>query len=470
MGGALNAARKDISILQQRCDLEVANKEEMEYRLGDLQLELDQANELCNDTKQSCFDDIDTLKKELEGKETQLQISAEEVKSMKGFQKQTEEQMNYLNEYITTIKTSMEDGSIEYEGIVKEVESLKEKLNQERKSHTNQLSMLQQCLDLAIADRQESESHVEQLLLDLKQNSEHHQHTKQVHHEMLLEKDDELTIKNEAMTSLRKIQIQIKEEMDNLKNSHIKNTTSVSNSMNEYVKDAKKFAKEIVFLKKMIQQGKIELGKEMKSHIEEINKLEQHLKSITVEKDDSESRLSFLQLELNQINNKYDDEKYVQNNKIESLTESLKEKNNELRISVEELSSIKEEMRNGNDKAVIISNRMEDCIEDKKKFGQKIVSLEEALGRAEIELKKEKKYHATEVEDINSSMIKQGKIELGKEMKSHIEEINKLEQHLKSITVEKDDSESRLSLLQLELNQTNNKYDDEKYVQNNKIE
>merc|ERR1712238_457765 len=112
MGGALNAARKDISILQQRCDLEVANKEEMEYRLGDLQLELDQANELCNDTKQSYFDDIDTLKKEL-----------------------------------------------------------KEKLNQERKSHTNQLSMLQQCLDLAIADRQESESHVEQLLLDLKQNS-----------------------------------------------------------------------------------------------------------------------------------------------------------------------------------------------------------------------------------------------------------------------------------------------------------
>merc|ERR1712238_407360 len=315
-----------------------------------------------------------------------------------------------------------------------------------------------------------SESHVEQLLLDLKQNSEHHQHTKQVHHEMLLEKDDELTIKNEAMTSLRKIQIQIKEEMDNLKNSHIKNTTSVSNSMNEYVKDAKKFAKEIVFLKKMIQQGKIELGKEMKSHIEEINKLEQHLKSITVEKDDSESRLSFLQLELSQTNNKYDDEKYVQNNKIESLTESLKEKNNELRISVEELSSIKEEMRNGNDKAVIISNRMDDCIEDKKKFGQKIVSLEEALGRAEIELKKEKKYHATEVEDINSSMIKQGKIELGKEMKSHIEEINKLEQHLKSITVEKDDSESRLSLLQLELNQTNNKYDDEKYVQNNKIE
>merc|ERR1712238_325526 len=158
-----------------------------------------------------------------------------------------------------------------------------------------------------------------------------------------------------------------------------------------------------------------------------------------------------------------------QNNKIESLTESLKEKNNELRISVEELSSIKEEMRNGNDKAVIISNRMEDCIEDKKKFGQKIVSLEEALGRAEIELKKEKKYHATEVEDINSS-IKQGKIELGKEMKSHIEEINKLEQHLKSITVEKDDSESRLSFLQLELSQTNNKYDDEKYVQNNKIE
>merc|ERR1712238_334190 len=422
--GALNAARKDISILQQRCDLEVANKEEMEYRLGDLQLELDQANELCNDTKQSYFDDIDTLKKELEGKETQLQISAEEVKSMKGFQKQTEEQMNYLNEYITTIKTSMEDGSIEYEGIVKEVESLKEKLNQERKSHTNQLSMLQQCLDLAIADRQESESHVEQLLLDLKQNSEHHQHTKQVHHEKLLEKDDELTIKNEAMTSL----------------------------------------------KKMIQQGKIELGKEMKSHIEEINKLEQLLKSITVEKDDSESRLSFLQLELNQTNNKYDDEKYVQSNKIESLTESLKEKNNELRISVEELSSIKEEMRNGNDKAVIISNRMDDCIEDKKKFGQKIVSLEEALGRAEIELKKEKKYHATEVEDINSSMIKQGKIELGKEMKSHIEEINKLEQHLKSITVEKDDSESRLSLLQLELNQTNNKYDDEKYVQNNKIE
>merc|ERR1712238_180089 len=450
MGGALNAARKDISILQQRCDLEVANKEEMEYRLGDLQLKLDQANELCNDTKQSYFDDIDTLKKELEGKETQLQISAEEVKSMKGFQKQTEEQMNYLNEYITTIKTSMEDGSIEYEGIVKEVESLKEKLNQERKSHTNQLSMLQQCLDLAIADRQESESHVEQLLLDLKQNSEHHQHTKQVHHEKLLEKDDELTIKNEAMTSLRKIQIQIKEEMDNLKNSHIKNTTSVSNSMN--------------------QQGKIELGKEMKSHIEEINKLEQHLKSITVEKDDSESRLSLLQLELNHTNNKYDDEKYVQNNKIESLTESLKEKNNELRISVEELSSIKEEMRNGNDKAVIISNRMEDCIEDKKKFGQKIVSLEEALGRAEIELKKEKKYHATEVEDINSSMIKQGKIELGKEMKSHIEEINKLEQHLKSITVEKDDSESRLSLLQLELNHTNNKYDDEKYVQNNKIE
>merc|ERR1712238_605257 len=107
MGGALNAARKDISILQQRCDLEVANKEEMEYRLGDLQLELDQANELCNDTKQSYFDDIDTLKKELEGKETQLQISAEEVKS------------------------------------------LKENLNQERKSRTNQLSMLQQCLDLA---------------------------------------------------------------------------------------------------------------------------------------------------------------------------------------------------------------------------------------------------------------------------------------------------------------------------------
>merc|ERR1711957_30095 len=99
-----------------------------------------------------------------------------------------------------------------------------------------------------------------------------------------------------------------------------------------------------------------------------------------------------------------DDEKYVQNNKIESLTESLKEKNNELRISVEELSSIKEEMRNGNDKAVIISNRMEDCIEDKKKFGQKIVSLEEALGRAEIELKKEKKYHATEVEDINKAI------------------------------------------------------------------
>ena len=402
--GALNAARKDISILQQRCDLEVANKEEMEYRLGDLQLKLDQANELCNDTKQSYFDDIDTFKKELEGKETQLQISAEEVKSMKGFQKQTEEQMNYLNEYITTIKTSMEDGSIEYEGIVKEVESLKEKLNQERKSHTNQLSMLQQCLDLAIADRQESESHVEQLLLDLKQNREHHQHTKQVHHEKLLEKDEELTIKNEAMTSLRKIQIQIKEEMDNLKNSHIKNTTSVSNSMNEYVKDAKKIAKEIVFLKKMIQQGKIELGEEMKSHIEEINKLEQHLKSITVEKDDSESRLSLLQLELNQTNNKYDDEKYVQNNKIESLTESLKEKNNELRISVEELSSIKEEMRNGNDKAVIISNRMEDCIEDKKKFGQKIVSLEEALGRAEIELKKEKKYHATEVEDINKAI------------------------------------------------------------------
>merc|ERR1711957_889984 len=95
-------------------------------------------------------------------------------------------------------------------------------------------------------------------------------------------------------------------------------------------------------------------------------------------------------------------------------------------------------MRNGNDKAVIISNRMEDCIEDKKKFGQKIVSLEEALGRAEIELKKEKKYHATAMEDINSSMIKQGRIELGKEMKSHIEEINK--------------------------------YNDEKYVQNNKIE
>merc|ERR1711957_378799 len=139
----------------------------------------------------------------------------------------------------------------------------------------------------------------------------------------------------------------------------------------ELKKEKKYHATEVEDINSSIKQGKIELGKEMKSHIEEINKLEQHLKSITVEKDDSESRLSLLQLELNQINNKYDDEKYVQNNKIESLTESLKEKNNELRISVEELSSIKEEMRNGNGKAVIISNRMEDCIEDKKKLGQK---------------------------------------------------------------------------------------------------
>ena len=46
---------------------------------------------------------------------------------------------------------------------------------------------------------------------------------------------------------------------------------------------------------------------------------------------------------------------------------------------------------------------MEDCIKDKKIFGQKIVSLEKDLRRAEIELKKEKKYHATEVEDINKS-------------------------------------------------------------------
>jgi len=111
--------------------------------------------------------------------------------------------MNCLNEYVITIKTNMEDASIEYEGIVKEVESLKEKLNQERKSHTNQLSMLQQCLDLAIADRQESESHVEQLLLDLKQNREHHQHTKQVYHEKLLEKDKKLTITNETMQFYR---------------------------------------------------------------------------------------------------------------------------------------------------------------------------------------------------------------------------------------------------------------------------
>lgn len=42
--------------------------------------------------------------------------------------------MNCLNEYVITIKTNMEDGSIEYEGIVKEVESLKEIIDQERKS------------------------------------------------------------------------------------------------------------------------------------------------------------------------------------------------------------------------------------------------------------------------------------------------------------------------------------------------
>ena len=35
----------------------------------------------------------------------------------------------------------------------------------------------------------------------------------------------------------------------------------------------------------MIQQGKIELDKEMKSHIEEVNKLEQHLESATAEKE-----------------------------------------------------------------------------------------------------------------------------------------------------------------------------------------
>merc|ERR1712238_540506 len=236
--------------------------------------------------------------------------------------------------------------------------------------------------------------------------------------ESLKEKNNELRISVEELSS-------IKEEMRNGNDKAV----IISNRMEDCIEDKKKFGQKIVSLEEalgraeielkkekkyhatevedinssMIKQGKLELGKETWAHIEEINKLEQHLKSITVEKDDSESRLSLLQLELNQINNKYDDEKYVQNNKIESLTESLKEKNNELRISVEELSSIKEEMRNGNDKAVIISNRMDDCIEDKKKFGQKIVSLEEALGRAEIELKKEKKYHATEVEDINSS-------------------------------------------------------------------
>ena len=32
---------------------------------------------------------------------------------MKEFQKKIEEQMNYLNEYITTINTNMEDGFIE---------------------------------------------------------------------------------------------------------------------------------------------------------------------------------------------------------------------------------------------------------------------------------------------------------------------------------------------------------------------
>ena len=83
----------------------------------------------------------------------------------------------------------------------------------------------------------------------------------------------------------------------------------------------------------------------MKSHIEEINKLELHPESVTTEKEDSESRLSFLQLELSQTNNKYDDEKHVQNNKIESVTESLKGNNNELRINVEKLSSIKEQMK-----------------------------------------------------------------------------------------------------------------------------
>ena len=88
-------------------------------------------------------------------------------------------------------------------GIVKEVESLKEIIDQERKSHASQLSMLQQCLDLAIADRQESESHVEQLLLDLKQTNEHHHHTKQVHHEKLLEKDKKLTITDETMQFYR---------------------------------------------------------------------------------------------------------------------------------------------------------------------------------------------------------------------------------------------------------------------------
>ena len=40
----------------------------------------------------------------------------------------------------------------------------------------------------------------------------------------------------------------------------------------------------------------------------------------------------------------------------------MKGKNNELRINAEELSSIKEQMKNDNDKAVIISNHMEDYI------------------------------------------------------------------------------------------------------------
>ena len=47
---------------------------------------------------------------------------------------------------------------------------------------------------------------------------------------------------------------------------------------------------------------------------------------------------------------------------LDSSFNQRKKKNNELRISVEELSLIKEEMKNGNDKVVIISNRMEDCI------------------------------------------------------------------------------------------------------------
>ena len=40
----------------------------------------------------------------------------------------------------------------------------------------------------------------------------------------------------------------------------------------------------------------------------------------------------------------------------------MKGKNNELRINAEELSSIKEQMKYDNNKAVIISNRMEDYI------------------------------------------------------------------------------------------------------------